>query len=127
MTEPWLPWACQCDARLQEGLGGGSRELQACQCDLGAGEGCGAAHLECVHQHMQDSQGIRPSQRGFMKGRSCLTNPISFCDQVTPLVDEGKAMDVIYLGLVRPLSLFPTASSWRNWLFMVWMGVHCPG
>jgi len=28
--------------------------------------------------HVKDNQGIRPSQHGFMKGRSCLTNLISF-------------------------------------------------
>jgi len=32
-----------------------------------------------------------------MKGRSCLTNPISFYDQVAHLVDETKAVDFIYL------------------------------
>ena len=35
-------------------------------------------------------------QNGFMKGRSCLTNMISFYNQETCLVDEGKAMDVVY-------------------------------
>lgn len=34
--------------------------------------------LTAITLHMQDSQGIRPSQHGFMKGRSCLTNLISF-------------------------------------------------
>jgi len=46
---------------------------------------------------VKDNKGNKPSQHGFMKGRSCLTNLISFYDQVTHLVDEGKAMDVIYL------------------------------
>ncbi|GAB0184329.1 hypothetical protein GRJ2_000898200 [Grus japonensis] len=32
-----------------------------------------------------------------MKGRCCLTNQISFYDKVTHLVDEGKAVDVVYL------------------------------
>jgi len=32
-----------------------------------------------------------------MKGRSCLTNLISFYDRVTHLVDEGKAIDLVYL------------------------------
>ena len=32
-------------------------------------------------------QGIRPSQHGFMKGRSCLTSLISFYDWVTRLGD----------------------------------------
>ena len=32
-----------------------------------------------------------------MKGRSCLTNLLSFYDLVTRLVDEGKAVDVVNL------------------------------
>ncbi len=52
-------------------------------------------------RHVQDNQGIRPRQHGFMKGRSCLTNMISFCDQVTRLVDDGKAVDVIYLDFSK--------------------------
>jgi len=46
-----------------------------------------------VTGHAKDNQGIRPSQHGFMKGKSCLINLISFYDQVTCLVDEGKAVD----------------------------------
>ena len=46
--------------------------------------------------HVQENRGIRPSQHGFMKGRSCFTSLISFYDQVTCLVDEGKAEDVVY-------------------------------
>ncbi|GAB0203920.1 hypothetical protein GRJ2_002857600 [Grus japonensis] len=38
---------------------------------------------------------------GYMKGRSCLTNPISFYDKVTYLVDEGKAVDVVYLDFTK--------------------------
>ncbi|GAB0188205.1 mitochondrial enolase superfamily member 1 [Grus japonensis] len=53
--------------------------------------------LSAITRHIQDNQVIRPSQHGFMKGRSCLTNLISFCDKVTHLVDEGKAVDVVYL------------------------------
>ena len=47
------------------------------------------------------NQRIRPSQHGFMNGRSCLTNLISFCDKVTRLVDEGKAVDVVYLDFSK--------------------------
>jgi len=59
--------------------------------------------LSAITWHTQDNQGIRPSQHGFMKGRSCLTNLISFYDQVTHLVDEGKAVDVVYLDFRKAL------------------------
>ena len=51
--------------------------------------------------HVRDNRGIRPSQHGFTKGRSCLTNLISFYDLVTRLVDEGKAVDVVYLDFSK--------------------------
>lgn len=46
---------------------------------------------------MQDNQGIGLRQYGFTKGRSCLTNLISFYGKMTHLADEEKAMDVVYL------------------------------
>jgi len=49
----------------------------------------------------QDNQVIRPSQHGFMKGRSCVTNLISLNYKVTRLVDEGKAEDVVYLDFSK--------------------------
>ena len=51
--------------------------------------------------HVRDNRGIRPSQHGFTKGRSCLTNLISFYDLGTRLVDEGKAVDVVYLDFSK--------------------------
>ncbi|PKU34200.1 hypothetical protein llap_15501 [Limosa lapponica baueri] len=66
--------------------------------------------LSELSQQVQDSQGIRASQRGFMKGRSCLTNLISFYDHVTHLLAAGKAVDVVYLdfdkGIECTLSKF---------------------
>jgi len=61
--------------------------------------------LSALTEHVKGNQRIRPSQHGFMKGKSCLTNLISCYDQVTCLVDEGKAVNVIFLDL-RPLTLF---------------------
>ena len=57
--------------------------------------------LSVLTWHVQHNQGIRPSQHGFMKGRSCLTNLISSYDQVTCLVDKGKAVDVVYLDFSK--------------------------
>jgi len=42
-----------------------------------------------------------------MKDRSCLTNLISFCDQVTYLEDEGKAVDVVYLDFSKVVDTVP--------------------
>ncbi|KAK4827130.1 LOW QUALITY PROTEIN: hypothetical protein QYF61_014524 [Mycteria americana] len=65
------------------------------------GKVAGKDHLECHHVAVQDNQVIRPSQRGFMKGRSSLTNLISFHDQVTRLVDEGQAVHIVYLDFSK--------------------------
>jgi len=63
--------------------------------------------LSAIMQHMGDNKVIRPSQHGFMKGRFCLTNLIAFYDQVTCLVDEGKAVDVVYLDFSKAFDIVP--------------------
>ena len=40
---------------------------------------------------------ISPSQHGFLKARSCLTNILCFLEEVTKWVDEGSPVDIIYL------------------------------
>ncbi|PKU42528.1 rna-directed dna polymerase from mobile element jockey-like [Limosa lapponica baueri] len=57
--------------------------------------------LSAIMQRMKDTQAIRPSQHGFMRSRSCLTNLISLYVKVTHLVDEGKAVDVVYLDFSK--------------------------
>ncbi|KAK4828588.1 hypothetical protein QYF61_000040 [Mycteria americana] len=57
--------------------------------------------LSAITRHVGNNQGIKPSQHGFRKGRSCLTNLISFYDKVTRLVNEGKAVDVVYLDFSK--------------------------
>jgi len=52
------------------------------------------------------NQGIRPSQHGLMKGRSCLTKLISFYDKVTRLVDE-VAVDVACLVFSKAFDTVP--------------------
>uniref|UniRef100_A0A8C3D114 Reverse transcriptase domain-containing protein n=1 Tax=Cairina moschata TaxID=8855 RepID=A0A8C3D114_CAIMO len=56
--------------------------------------------LSVITQHLQDNQVIGPSQHGFMKGRSCLMNLISY-EKVTCLVDEGKSVDVVYFDFSK--------------------------
>ncbi|GAB0179491.1 mitochondrial enolase superfamily member 1 [Grus japonensis] len=57
--------------------------------------------LIAITRNVQDNQVTRPSQHGFRKGRSCLTNLISFYDKMTCLGDEGKAVDVVCLDFSK--------------------------
>ncbi|KAK4810638.1 hypothetical protein QYF61_007375 [Mycteria americana] len=63
--------------------------------------------LSAITRHVENNPGIKPSQHGFRKGRSCLTNLISFYNKVTRLVDEGKAVDVVCLDFSK---VFDTVS-----------------
>lgn len=36
-----------------------------------------------------------------MKGRSCLTNLISFCNKMTSLIDDGKVVNVVSLDFSK--------------------------
>jgi len=63
--------------------------------------------LSALTGHVKDNQRIRPSQHGFRKGRSCLINLTSFYDQVTHLVDEGKAVDVVHPDFSKAFHIVP--------------------
>jgi len=53
--------------------------------------------LEVINKQVEEKKVIRSSQHGFTKGKSCLTNLIAFYDDMTGWVDEGRAVDVVYL------------------------------
>ena len=55
--------------------------------------------------HVRGIHGIRPNQHKFIKGRSCLTNLISFYNWVTRLVDKGKAVAVVYLEFSKAFDM----------------------
>ena len=50
---------------------------------------------------------INPSQRGFLKARSCLTNVLCFFEELTKWVDDGSPVDVIYLDLQKAFDKVP--------------------
>ncbi|CAM5098941.1 unnamed protein product, partial [Eretmochelys imbricata] len=51
--------------------------------------------------HLEERKVIRNSHHGFIKGKSCLTNLIAFYDEITGSVDEGKAVDVLFLDFSK--------------------------
>ena len=50
---------------------------------------------------------INPSQHGFLKARSCLTNLLCFLEEITKWVDEGSPVDVIYLDFQKAFDKVP--------------------
>ncbi|CAM4690923.1 unnamed protein product [Lepidochelys kempii] len=56
---------------------------------------------ESILKHLHERKVIRNSQHGFTKGRSCLTNLITFYDEITGSADEGKAVDVLFLDFSK--------------------------
>lgn len=50
-----------------------------------------------MSQHLTENGLLSPVQHGFVSGRSCLTNLLSFLDEVTSRLDEGLPVEVCYL------------------------------
>lgn len=85
---------------LQKRQEGRSRELQACHSDVGAME---QIIWTAITWHIWDNWVMRPSQPGFMKGRSCLTTLI-FYDKMTYLMDIARTGDVFHLDFSKPFN-----------------------
>jgi len=57
--------------------------------------------LEVIIKQVEEKKVIRSSRHGFTKGKSCLTNLIAFYDDMTGWVNEGRAVDVVYLDFSK--------------------------
>ncbi|GAB0186019.1 mitochondrial enolase superfamily member 1 [Grus japonensis] len=57
--------------------------------------------LGVISKHVEEKKVIRSGQHRFTKGKSCLTNLIAFYDDMTGWVDEGRAVDVVYLDFSK--------------------------
>ncbi|CAM4573163.1 unnamed protein product [Caretta caretta] len=58
---------------------------------------------ESILKHLEERKVIRNSQHGFTKGKSCLINLIAFFDKITGSVDEGKAVNVLFLDFSKAI------------------------
>ena len=68
--------------------------------------------LETINRdHMMDfllkHKLVNPSQHGFQKARSCLTNLLCFFKEITKWVDEGSPVDIIYLDFQKAFDKVP--------------------
>ena len=61
---------------------------------------------------------INPSQHGFLKARSCLTNLLCFFEEITKWVDEGSPVDdkVPHQRLILKLKSHGMGNSIVNWI-----------
>ena len=58
-------------------------------------------------EHLDRHGLIKRTQHGFMRGRSCTSNLLSFLDKVTAAVDSREAVDVIYLDFAKAFDKVP--------------------
>ena len=52
-------------------------------------------------ENLESNGLLKGMQQGFWKGRSCLTNLLSFSDRDMEELDVGGSMDVIYLDFAK--------------------------
>ena len=85
-----------------------------------------------ITEHLNATSLINDSQHGSTAGRSCLTNLLTFLESLTPHVDQGLPVDVLYLvfskafdkvphqrliSKLRAHGIGPELSRWiENWL-----------
>ena len=54
-----------------------------------------------IMEHLECNKLINDSQHGFRSGRLCVTNLLTFLDDLTKIIDEGGCVDVIYLDFCK--------------------------
>jgi hypothetical protein len=60
-----------------------------------------------IRLHLEKHKLIIESQHGFINGRSCLTNLLSFYSSIVEAVDSGKDCDVVYLDFSKAFDTVP--------------------
>ena len=64
---------------------------------------------DAIVEHLDRNGIMRKSQHGFLRGRSCMTNLISFMDKITEALDRGEPADVVFLDFAKAFDKVPVA------------------
>jgi hypothetical protein len=62
---------------------------------------------DALNAHFDSFQLISDSQHGFSRGKSCLTNLLVYLEDVTSMLDSGRAVDVVYLDYAKAFDKVP--------------------
>ena len=60
-----------------------------------------------IIKHLETEGLLRDSQHGFLAGRSCLTNLLSFFHQMLTVYDASRAIDILYLDFKKAFDKVP--------------------
>ena len=60
-----------------------------------------------IMEHLDRNSLIRPSQHGFLSGKSTATNMLVYMEALTKLLDEGHTVDVLYLDFAKAFDKVP--------------------
>ena len=60
-----------------------------------------------IRKHLDDHSLIKNSQHGFTKGKSCLTNLLSFYRKVFETMDSGDRYDIVFLDFSKAFDRVP--------------------
>jgi len=62
---------------------------------------------DVLAEYLEANHLLRESQHGFRAGKSCLSNILMFLDKVTNWIDQGNAVDVIFLDFAKAFDKVP--------------------
>ena len=62
---------------------------------------------EVMVKHLEDNEILSPSQHGFRRNKSCLTNLLEYWNQVTEALDRGHPVDIVFFDFSKAFDLVP--------------------
>ena len=62
---------------------------------------------DAIVEHLERHKLIFKTQHGFRRGRSCLSNLLTFLEKATASMDKGTPMDVIFLDFAKAFDKVP--------------------